>query len=75
MNIRRLLESFNGSEQLNGWVDRRSGDTISDANVGDDALGAAATILELTPAQRRQLERDGEITLDSYGGGVTYISL
>lgn len=72
--IRRLLESFNGNEQQDGWV-APDGSTASDAHVGRDALGAAAALLELTPAQRSQLARDGELALDTYGGGVTYISI
>ena len=74
MNIFRLLESFSGNEQHDGWQDR-NGNTAHTANVGGDALNAAYNILELTPVQRRQLERDGEIAIDTAGGGVTYISL
>lgn len=74
MNIFRLLESFDGSEQLDGWQER-NGNTAHTANVGNDAYNAAYNILELTPSQWRQLERDGEIAIDAAGGGVTHISL
>ena len=74
MNIFRLLESFSGNEQQDGWI-APDGNTAHTANVGGDAHNAAFNILELTPAQRRELERNGEIAIDTAGGGVTYISL
>ena len=46
-----------------------------DIKPNSNAQNAAYNILELTPTQRAQLERDGEIAIDTAGGGVTYISL
>ena len=74
MNIFRLLESFSGNEQQDGWI-APDGNTAHTAHVGSNAQNAAYNILELTPTQRAQLERDGEIAIDTAGGGVTYISL
>lgn len=74
MKLFRLLESFDGNEQVDGWQDK-SGATASSASVGGDAHNAAYNILELTPAQRQQLAQDGELSLDTAGGGVTYIRL
>lgn len=74
MNIFRLLESFSGGEQHDGWVDSQ-GATSHTAHVGKDAHAAAYNILELTPAQRRELDRNGELAIDTPGGGVTYVKV